>query len=182
MDTNTLRAFQSHPELRALLEERARALATQDSADITASGDLMIRFRLGDERYALPARSAREIQPLRAYTPLFGVPTCIAGLVNMHGRLLTCIDLRPLLDLPASPPAPGSFLILLQEGGNELVLLADSILGMTTHALDLSPSPVMASNSAVSWIRGVDRDLSLVIDPASLLTDPRLIVEYRAVA
>lgn len=65
MDTNNLRAFQSHPELRALLEERARSLAAQDASDMAASGDLMIRFRLGDERYALPARCAREIQPLR---------------------------------------------------------------------------------------------------------------------
>ncbi len=182
MDTHNLRTFQSHPEVRALLEERARALATQDVTDIAASGDLMIRFRLGDERYALPARCAREIQPLRAYTPLFGVPPFIVGLVNMHGRLLTCIDLRPLLDLPVGPPAPGSFLILLQESGHELVLLADSILGMTTDALELSPSPVTASNSAASWVRGVDRDLSLVIDPAALLVDPRLIVEYQAVA
>lgn len=182
MDTNNLRAFQSHPELRALLEERARSLAAQDASDMAASGDLMIRFRLGDERYALPARCAREIQPLRAYTPLFSVPPWIVGLINMHGRLLTCIDLRPLLDLPVNPPAPGSFLILVQEGENEVVLLANSILGMTTDALELSPSPVMASNSPTTWVRGVDRDLSLVIDPVALFADPRLIVEYRAVA
>ncbi|MCS6840806.1 MAG: chemotaxis protein CheW [Roseiflexus sp.] len=182
MDTTDLRTFQSHPERRALLEERARTLATQNVTEIAASGDLMIRFRLGNERYALPAHCAREIQPLRAYTPLFGVPPFIVGLVNMHGRLLTCVDLRPLLDLPVSPPAPGSFLILLQDGGNELVLLADSILGMTTDALELSPAPITASNSSTSWIRGVDRDLSLVIDPGSLLIDPRLIVEHKAVA
>lgn len=178
METNHLRTFQSHPELRPLLEERARTLAAQNVINIAASSELMIRFRLGDERYALPARCAREIQPLRAYTPLFEAPPWIVGLVNMHGRLLTCIDLRPLLDLPASPPAPGSFLILLQERGNELALLAHNILGMTTNALELSPSPVMASNAALSWIRGVDRDLSLAIDPVELLADPRLIVEY----
>ncbi|MCS6939307.1 MAG: chemotaxis protein CheW [Roseiflexaceae bacterium] len=182
MDAHNLRTFQSHPELRALLKERARALATQDVTNVAASGDLMIRFRLGDERYALPAHCAREIQPLRAYTPLFGVPSFIVGLVNMHGRLLTCLDLRPLLDLPVTPPTPGSFLILVQDRGNELVLLADSILGMTTDALDLSPLPVTTSNSSISWVRGVDRDLSLVIDPAALLVDPRLIIEHKAVA
>lgn len=179
MDTNNLRTFQSHPELRAILKERARALAAQNVIDIAASGEPMLRFRLGDERYALPAHCAREIQPLRAYTPLFDVPPWIVGLVNMHGRLLTCIDLRPLLNLPVSPPARGSFLILLQEEGNEVALLADSILGMTTDTLELSPSPVMASNAAISWIRGVDRDLSLTIDPVELLADPRLIVEYK---
>jgi len=46
--------------------------------------------------------------------------------------LLTCLDLRPLLDLPVDPPSPGSFLIVLQGTGGDAVLLADSILDMTS--------------------------------------------------
>jgi len=182
MNTNNLRTFQSQPELRAILEERARALAAHDVTDTATGGEVMIRFRLGDERYALPARYAREVQPLRAYTPLFRAPPFIVGLVNIHGRLLTCLDLRPLLDLPVDPPAPGSFLIVLQGTGGDAVLLADSILDMTSDALELSPAPVTTANAAISWIRGVDRDLSIVIDPVALLADPRLIVDHQAVA
>lgn len=182
MDINNLRTFQSQPELRAILEERARALAAHDATDIATGGEIMIRFRLGDERYALPARYAREVQPLRAYTPLFRTPPFIVGLVNIHGRLLTCLDLRPLLDLPVSPPAPGSSLIVLQVMSGDAVLLADSILDMTSDALELSPAPVTTANTAISWICGVDRDLSMVIDPVALLADPRLIVDHQAVA
>lgn len=182
MDTHDLRTFQSNSEWRAILEARARALATQEVAERTADGALLIQFRLGDGRYALPAHYAREIQPLRAYTPLFGVPPFIVGLVNIHGRLYTCIDLRPLLDLPGAPPTPGSFLIIIQGSGAEAALLADSVVGMVTGALDASPAPVMASSAAISWIRGVDRDLSIVIDPIALLTDPRLIVDHQAAA
>jgi len=86
MNTDNLRMFQSQPELRAILEERARALAAHDVTDTATGGEVMIRFRLGDERYALPARYAREVQPLRAYTPLFRAPPFIVGLVNIHGR------------------------------------------------------------------------------------------------
>jgi len=69
MNTNDLRTFQSQPELRAILEARARALAAHDVIDTAIGGEVMIRFRLGDGQYALPARYAREVQPLRAYTP-----------------------------------------------------------------------------------------------------------------
>lgn len=182
MDTSDLRIFQSQPQRREILDERARALATLNVVDTSVSGELTIRFRLGDGRYALSARYAREIQPLRAYSPLFGAPSFISGLVNVHGRLLTLIDIRPLLDLPKDPPLPGSFFIVLQAGGKEMALLTDSILGMTTDALNLSSTPDGAANAAVSWVCGVDRDLSLVIDPLVLLADPRLIVEYKAVA
>jgi len=113
---------------------------------------------------------------------LFRAPPFIVGLVNIHGRLLTCLDLRPLLDLPVDPPAPGSFLIVLQGTGGDAVLLADSILDMTSDTLELSPAPVTTANAAIAWIRGVDRDLSIVIDPVALLADPRLIVDHQAVA
>lgn len=63
----------------------------------------------------------------------------------------------------------------------DAVLLADSILDMTSDALELSPAPVTTANAAIAWIRGVDRDLSMVIDPAALLADPRLIVDHQAV-
>jgi hypothetical protein len=38
MDTNDLRTFQSQPELRAILEERARALAARDVTDTATGG------------------------------------------------------------------------------------------------------------------------------------------------
>lgn len=180
MDTNNLRDFQSQPQRRAILDERARALATLSVAGTSVDGELTIRFRLGDGRYALSARHAREIQPLRAFSPLFGAPSFISGLVNVHGRLLALIDIRPLLNLPTNPPLPGSFLIVLEGEGNEIALLTDSILGMTTDPLSLSPAPDGATHATVPWVRGVDRDLSLVIDPIGLLADPRLIVEYHA--
>jgi len=159
-----------------ILEERARALATQKVAVAMVPGEEMLYFRLGDDQYAVPAQSVREVQPLGQFTTLPATPAHIVGLVNIRGRLLTALDLRPLLNLPLAPPATTAQLIILATNDGDIGFLADAVIAVERSDGHLAPVPSATAGRGVMWVRGVDRHMHLLIDPALLFTDPRLIV------
>ena len=170
-----LRQLREDPAIWAILEERARSLAALDQAE-EISGDEMLTFVLGGGRYRIVAASSREVQPLGSYTALPGAPAFLVGLVNVRGRLIAAIDIRPLLELPATAPQTGAMLLIVSDGNTEIGLLADSVEEVERHALDLNPAPSAAMGRGVAWVRGVDDDLALHLDIELLLNDSRLIV------
>lgn len=168
------------PEEQAILAERARALARDETLAAAASGEPTLSFVLGGARYCLPATSVRETLRLSQITPLPAVPPAILGLTNVRGRLLTCLDLRPLLDLPPTPPASDAFLLIVAAAGLEMGLLVDTVLVVHPHSMALEPTPATLAGRGAVWVRGVDADLALHIDPELLLRDERLIVSDAA--
>ncbi|MFL5803252.1 MAG: chemotaxis protein CheW [Roseiflexaceae bacterium] len=159
-----------------ILQERARALAAQETTAATAEGEEILFFQLGDGRYGLPAPSIREVQPLGAWTALPATPPFVVGLVNIRGRLLAALDIRPLLDLPPAPPQATAQLIILAANGGDVGLLADTVLAVGRGDGHLMPVPSATTGRGVAWVRGVDRHMHVLLDPAALLADPRLIV------
>lgn len=176
MNTMLIGELQNDPGARNILDERARALATEERAGGSELGEMTLIFRLGDGCYGLPARSVHEVQPLGGYTPLPATPPWIVGLVNLRGRLASALDIRPLLDIPSAPPLPGSFLLCVAAGGMDVALLADSVVGVRRATGDLTPSLAAATGRTVAWVCGVDRELVVQLDASLLLSDQRLVV------
>jgi purine-binding chemotaxis protein CheW len=164
------------PEVQAILAERARALARDDELAAADIGEPTLSFLLGGARYCLPATAVRETLRLSQITPLPAVPPVILGLTNVRGRLLTCIDLRPLLDLSPTPPDAAALLLIVAAAGLEMGLLVDTVLAVHPHTMALEPTPAALAGRGVAWVRGVDADLALHIDPELLLRDERLLV------
>jgi purine-binding chemotaxis protein CheW len=168
------------PSTWEILEERARALAAQKVDSDIGLGEEILTFRLGEGHYSVPAHYIREVQPLYTYTPLPSTPSFIIGLVNVRGRLLTALDIRPLLDIAQSPPKEQSFLIILSANGMEVCLLTDGVTEVRHSALNLAQALSTTTGRGVTWVRGVDKDLNVLIDPPLLLADPRIVVNFEA--
>jgi purine-binding chemotaxis protein CheW len=175
-----LRRLQEDPAAWSVLVERARALAIQEDIAVGETGAATLTFRLGGSSYSLPAGAVREVQPFGLCTPLPAVPPFVLGLVNVRGRLITAIDLRPLMGLPAAAPAPSALLLIAAVGGNEIGLLTDGVVAVSGQASELSPAPSATAGRGVAWVRGVDADLSLHLDPELLFADPALLVNAEA--
>jgi purine-binding chemotaxis protein CheW len=88
----------SPEEERALLAERARALALPHEPSLaTASDDDVVVFSLCGERFAVDAGHVIEAFELAAPTPVPGTPERLVGVVNHRGSVLGVFDLRGLL-------------------------------------------------------------------------------------
>lgn len=176
----SIRHLQSDSVAVTVLEERARALAEKAIVEDRSAGEEMLSFALGDGRYSLPARFVGEVLPLGKFTPLSSAPAFVVGLVNVHGRLIAALDLRPLLDVPHAPPSESAHLLLVAVNDTEVGLIADEVTEVARAEADLAPTPAAIAGRSVAWVHGVDRHMNVVIDPQQLLQDPRLIVHDEA--
>jgi len=158
-----------------IFEERARALASQETSTSGELGESFVIFHLGNDRYRIPTRFVHEIQPLERYTPLPSAPAFVVGLVNVHGRLLAALDLRPLLNIDPTPAQPGAYLLIIRTNAMEVGLLADVVVGVQQHDTALARVFSATTGHRVTWIQGIDRNLHLQLDPELLLSDPRLL-------
>lgn len=97
-----------------LLRKRAERLAAPAPNSAEQSLELMV-FAVGAALYAVPLATVRGVLT-EAVSPVPGVHTCVAGLINVRGQVTSVIDLAFLLDQTTSPvaPSPSGCVLLLE--------------------------------------------------------------------
>lgn len=166
-------------EHRAMvLARRAEMLAALPPPEASPDAFEALVFALGEERYAFPSRQVREVRSLDGLTALPGTPSFVAGLVNVRGRVVPVLDLRPLFGLPVAR-VDSRYVVLLSNPHGDvgiLVTAAPEVRWLCEGELSDLPAgaPVGLDPAAV---RGVTPALIVVLDAERVLADPRLIVQ-----
>lgn len=88
-----------------------------------------VSFTLADKLCGIPVERIVEVLPGRARTPVPLSPPDVAGLVNLRGQVVLCIDLRERLGVrPAgSDDGSGQMMVVVSVGGENVALLVDKI-------------------------------------------------------
>jgi purine-binding chemotaxis protein CheW len=164
---------------RALMDERARALARAPTDSRTAGETLeIITFALGRERYAIETRFVREVTRLVDFTPVPGAPEFVLGVTNLRGDVLAIVDLRKFFRVADRGVTDLSRVLVLGTGEAELGILADVV-----ESIDRLPvAEALTAPEAVTgiggvFLRGVTRDALIVLDGGALLSNERLFVD-----
>jgi purine-binding chemotaxis protein CheW len=120
-------------------------------------------FRLEKERYALPLAAVREVvPPPDLYSRIPRAPELVRGVMNLRGRVVTVVELRPLMGL-GDPSGGGTKIILLDRGRRDLGLLVSDVEG-----IELIEKVAPAPGKQHAAVRGVARLKGLavtVLDP-----------------
>jgi len=90
--------------------------------------------------------------------------------------LLAALDIRPLLGSAASPHSSSAALLIVSAGGIEVGLLADEVIEIRRCDIQLSPALSLVEGQVIAWVRGIDSGLTMLLDLALLMADPRLVV------
>jgi len=169
-------------EKRLLLKTRARALAQEPPAAGAAQGLLEVtEFRLAAETYALASAFVREVQPLKDYTPLPGVPPFVLGLINVRGQILSVVDLKKFFSLPGKSLSELDKVIIIRNDSMEFGLLADAVLGTRALPLDaVQAAPPTVTGIGAEYLKGVTREGVIVLDAEKILSDEKLVVSQKA--
>lgn len=154
------------------LRQRARQYA-QPLRQTETSGEALpvLAFRLGEERYGVNVTYVRAVRPLPRLTRVPGVPAYYRGVVNLRGKIITVLDLRLFLDVPASDLHAPDELLVTQCAGLELALLAhhvEGVLAVPRHALELTGD--------LRYALGVTAERLVLLDAEQIFTSERLIV------
>lgn len=126
----------------------------QVQAAVAASEEVVV-VRLGGSRYALAMDSVAEVGRPPALTRVPGLPAWLAGVANWRGRVLSVLDLRPLLDAPGGDLDRRARLVVLNRGGVPVGLLTEGVQGSRTVDMEqVEPALAHLPGTAADLLAG----------------------------
>lgn len=87
----------------------------------------LVTFTLDDRLYGVEIDSVQEVLRGLPRTRIPLAPRALAGLINLRGQVLTALDLRGQLELPARDPDLEPMLVVIRVAGEPVALLVDTI-------------------------------------------------------
>jgi purine-binding chemotaxis protein CheW len=87
----------------------------------------LVTFTLGGRSYGLDVNAVQEVLRGLPRTRIPLAPRALAGLINLRGQVLTAVDLREQLGLPAREDGMEPMLVVTHVDGETVALLVDSI-------------------------------------------------------
>ena len=156
-------------QVRAVLEERARALARPSRTPAPIDDLEAITFALANERYAIESRVVFEVFRLEDLSPLPGAKPPVFGVTAWRGELLTILDLRTVLGLRVTALNDLSRVLVLGADRPAFGILADAVHDVVT----LPASEVRQLPEGVGpkreYLRGVTANAVLVLHAEQVL-------------
>lgn len=138
-------------------------------------------FVVGDEHLGLPIDAVREVARVPPITEVPGAPRVVRGVIALHGRIVTVIDLRRRLCAPDPPPGEGCRVLLVPSGDEDVALLVDEVTRIhrvapgdiePAAALPGAPRPHVVGVARVGLERGGALTLVVLADAAALARLP----------
>jgi purine-binding chemotaxis protein CheW len=143
----------------------------QEKARQADTSERYLDFLLGEEHYAIPLLQVKEVIEMTDPTPVPESPSYFKGVIDLRGRLISVIDLRNKLKMPAVEKGPKTAIIILDlDSSHGLGVVVDRVNSVLAfHSEDISLSP----ESPDRYITGVarrEKRLTLILDIKALIT------------
>ncbi len=144
---------------------------------LVAEADRYLGFLVGAEHLALPIASVREVARVAPITEVPRAPRVVRGVVALHGRVITVVDLRRQLSLPDPLPSAAARLLLVASGDEDVALLVDAVTRIHRVSADTvepaaslpgTPRPHVVGVARVASERDRPPTLVVLADSASL--------------
>ncbi len=159
-----------------ILKKRRLLLAKNDES--TAAGEYQdfLVFSLLPQKYALEIEYLFEVFPLKRITSLPGVPPFFMGIVNVRGKIVDIINLKPFFGIHETGLTELNKVIILREEAKEFGVIADSIEG-TLQILpeEILPTPARFQ-AGQEFVRGMTREGILVLDARIIIHNEQFII------
>jgi purine-binding chemotaxis protein CheW len=152
----------------AFADSRTSALATAGTREF-------VTVWIGGQLFGFEVGEIQDVFAPQALTPVPGARPAIAGILNLRGRIVTAIDTRRCLALPARPEGfAGVMAVGVERDGEAFGLLVDSVGDVMRLADDaFEPNPLNLDPHWKTVSRGVYRlegRLLLTLDIDRLLS------------
>lgn len=150
----------------AVLERRADALAAHPAEEVVADIVSTLRFRLGQEWYAVHLADVREILHDYTVTQMPCVPPHIRGVVSIRGEILSVTDPAQMMGLGAvqSGGISETPAVVVERGDVATALVVDELGDITEIAAeDIEPPISTIDQQQAEFITGTIHDGGVLI-------------------
>lgn len=132
-----------------------------------------VTVRLAGQLMGIPVLAVHDVLASHKITPIPLAPHAVAGVLNLRGRIVTAIDLRARLGLPARGEHEQSMSIVVDHDGEPYSLLIDSVGEvLSLSGVNFERNPVTLDprwQEVSSGIYRLDGELLVVVDVERLV-------------
>lgn len=165
--------MQSMQSMRADRRAAADALEARGLAAGSDAERMVLTLTVAGQLCGVPVLSVRDVLGVQAITRIPLAPPEVAGSLNLRGRIVTAVDLRARLGLPAREDARGAMSVVVEVGGELYSLLADEVgevLSLAEADRAANPPTLDARWREVSLgVHRLGRQLLVIFDVEQLL-------------
>ena len=134
---------------------------------------VFVTLTVADQLCGVPVQAIRDVLGEQVITRIPLAPPEIAGSLNLRGRIVTAIDLRRRLGLPAAPAGSPRMSVVAEQGNELYALLVDQVsevLSLPADTFEHNPPTLPAEWAAHSLgIHRLADRLMVVLDVARVL-------------
>lgn len=129
--------------------------------------DRYLSFSLGEEEYAIPLLTVKEVVGVPDITPVPFTPPHFRGIMNLRGQVISIMDFRTKLGIKPGAESETA-VIIVDLSPLCLGVIVDSINSViAAHAGEISDRPDIQTHKNTDFITGVfkkDKSLVLLLD------------------
>ncbi len=134
----------------------------------------LIVFHAGNEEFAVPISSVREIIKIGTITPIPNVFDFIKGIINVRGEIVTIIDIGTRFSLSKNKNVQPKHVVVTKQEDTLFGLLVDEVVEvLRIRQEDIQPSPSLITKMYEKYIESIvtlnDR-LIMVLDISKILS------------
>ena len=137
------------------------------------AGELQIvGFRVGQQDFGLPIASVHEIVRPPEITPVPQSAQCVAGVMNLRGRIVPVVDLRLRFQQSAENSPKNRVLVVSVEGRFVGMLVDTASEVLKVMPADIESGPRVFGGETEAWVTGIAKyqgRLVVLVDAGKLL-------------
>jgi len=141
---------------------------------LAASAEQFVTLLLADQLFGIPVLQVRDILREQEISRIPLASPEIAGSLNLRGRIVTAIDLRRRLRLPATAPEASRMSVVTEREGYLYALIVDQVCEvLTPDGAQFERNPLTLMPDRARYCAGLYRmetSLMLVLDLDRVLT------------
>lgn len=146
--------------------------STAATAENTLAEQQLVTVRIHQQLLGIPVLDVREILREQKITKIPLAPGGISGTLNLRGRIVTVVDVRHRLELPARDTSVLCTFVMVEHKGELYSLIVDSvgdILNASAGSVQDVP-PNLAANwrKVAAGVIQLEKELLIILDPKTL--------------
>ena len=115
-----------------------------------------VTFRLEDEIYGINVMLVQEVLRVTEIAPVPGAPHFILGIINLRGNVVTVIDTRSRLGLPARDMDDSTRILIIEINGHVVGMVVDSVAEVVDlNMSEVESAPNVGNDDNAKYIQGV---------------------------
>jgi purine-binding chemotaxis protein CheW len=121
--------------------------ASPAAGNAAAKAGKYLTFKLAAEEYGLEILKVQEIIGMMKVTRVPKVPAFIRGVINLRGKVIPVVDLRPKFGMPAQADTDRSCIIVVQIGNGETRVTTGILVDDVSEVLNIAGEQIEAPPS-----------------------------------